>query len=207
MRRVCLRSRIGMRSGSRVARRIEPFCRRSSRKTHRTYAPGIPDRRQKGFCTSIRVMLAVIADHQTKGGERLLLLCLARYAGDDGGRVFPSVETLCADTQQVRRAVQYQLRKLETKGLIERVGATYTGTANYRILLHRLRPAPAQKQAKMGASESAASAPRAPDMSIESSKIRQEPVETAQVKPASSYAVEAVRKLLKNRNSAPQETK
>lgn len=186
------RRRMEARLGNRVVGCAEPFGRRSGNAlAHRSHIPGFPDRRLKGFFTSIKVMLAVIADHQTKGGERLLLLCLARYAGDDGGRVFPSVETLCADSQQVRRAVQYQLRRLEAKGLIERVGATYAGTANYRIVLHRLRPHPAQKLAKVGASESAGSAPRAPDMSIESTSKSQKPLDQPHVK--SHKGAEAMR--------------
>ena len=188
-----------VRLGSRVVGWREPFSRRSGViHAHRSSIPGFPDRRLKGSFTSTRVMLAVIADHQTKGGERLLLLCLARYAGEDGGRVFPSVETLCADTQQVRRAVQYQLRKLEAKGLIERVGATCAGTANYRIVLHRLRPPLAQKLPKVGAFQSATSALRAPDMSRDSSKNNQKPLEESHVKPV-SYAVEMVLRSLKNR--------
>lgn len=194
---------MGVRSGRRVISWREPCSERSGRKTHRTSSPVVQDRFLQGSFTSAKVMLAVIADHQTKGGERLLLLCLARYAGDDGGRVFPSVETLCADSQQVRRAVQYQLRRLEAKGLIERVGATYAGTANYRIVLHRLRPSPAQKPSKVGASESATSAPRAHDISIESSINSQKPLDTPQVKsPKGAEAMRAIEAFLPKFKSA-----
>lgn len=83
-------------------------------------------------------MNAVVEDHQTKGGERLLLLCMARYAADDGNRVFPSVETLATDTQQTRAAVQRQLRSLEKRGFIEAIGRSRHSTVNYRIVVGKL---------------------------------------------------------------------
>jgi hypothetical protein len=117
------------------------------------------------------------------------------------------VETLCADTQQVRRAVQYQLRRLEVKGLIERVGATYAGTANYRIVLHRLRPPLAQKHPKVGAFESGTSALRAPDMSRDSSKNNQKPLEEPHVKsPKGAEALQAIQTFLPKFKSASKPT-
>lgn len=213
MRRVCNRGRIGVRLGSRAVWGTEPCSKRSGRNAHRMYPPVLPDRFLQGFCTSIRVMNAVIADRQTKGGERLLLLCMARYAGDDGSRVFPSVATLAEDTQQTRAAVQRQLRSLAKKRLIVAIGPSWHGPMNYKIAVDKfndgayvVRPSKIV-DAKGGDRESVKGIRRMPDSSTDSSKTRQEPVETTQVKPASSYAVEAVLKLLKNRNSAPQETK
>lgn len=211
MRLRCLFARriMDVRFGRRAVRDVEPCSKRSGNVfAPRIHPLGVQDRFLQGSCTSIRVMLAVIADHQTKGGERLLLLCLARYAGEDGGRVFPSVETLCADTQQVRRAVQYQLRRLEAKGLIERVGATYAGTANYRIVLHRLCPPLAQKQAKVGAFESGTGALRAPDMSRDSSKNNQKPLEEPHVKsPQGEAAMKTIEAFLPKFKSAYREAK
>jgi hypothetical protein len=179
------RRTICVRLGNRVVCWGEPFSRRSGNAlAHRSSSPGFPDRRLKGFCTSIKVMNAVVTDHQTKGGERLLLLCLARYAADDGSRVFPSVATLCDDTQQARRAVQYQLRSLEAKGFLRRVGISQYGTANYVIAVgklktgaHDVRPVPAHLDSQRGANEAQTSAPRSHESLSNSSKNHQEHLE------------------------------
>src|SRR6267154_6144397 len=88
-----------VRLGSRVVGWGEPFSRRSGNDlAHRFLIPGFPDRPLKGFCTSIKVMNAVVESAPVHGGEYLLLLCMARYAADDGSRVFPSVATLAQDS-------------------------------------------------------------------------------------------------------------
>ena len=92
----------------------------------------------RGFTTSIRLLNAVVENAPTKGGEYLLLLCMARYAADDGTRVFPSVSTLAHDSRQSERAVHIQLRSLESKGLIVRVGVSRHSTVNYRIASEKL---------------------------------------------------------------------
>jgi hypothetical protein len=92
----------------------------------------------KGLLLSISLINAVVKFAPVKGGEYLLLLILAKYAGDDGARVFPSVETMAKDTRQDRRAVQKQLRGLESKGLIVNVGESVHGTINYRIVTEKL---------------------------------------------------------------------
>lgn len=199
-----------MRSGSRVGWRVKPFCRRSSRKTHRSHAPGIQDRRQKGFFTSIRVMNAVVADRQTKGGERLLLLCMARYAADDGSRVFPSVATLADDTQQTRAAVQRQLRSLQKKGLISSIGLSWHGPVNYKIAVDKLhggayvvRPSKTL-DAQRGVLQSKKGIRRMPDSSTESPKTRQEPLHKAT--PKGDEALKAIGAYLPQFKSASKES-
>lgn len=91
-----------------------------------------------GNCLSIRLINAVVEKAPVHGGEYLLLICMARYAADDGTRVFPSVGTLARDTRQEERSVHRQLRSLEEKGLIVRVGVSRHSTVNYRIAIEKL---------------------------------------------------------------------
>lgn len=218
MRRVCNEGSIDMRLGNRGVEWREPSSRRSGMSAHRSSTPGFPGRRLEGFCTSIRLINAVVENVQLRGGEYYLLVFMARYAQDDGTQVFPSVARLSHDSRQNERSVRRQLRGLEAKGYIQRVGVSRHNTFNYRIVPERCypqgegvmppvrTPTRAQRPSRAGFdANSGGVAP--PDSSSNSSKTHQELVETTQVKPASSYAVEAVRKLLKNRNSAPQETK
>lgn len=51
---------------------------------------------------------------------RLVLICLANYAGEDGRNAFPSVKRLSEHTGLSRKSVQANLRKLEEIGIIEK---------------------------------------------------------------------------------------
>ena len=67
---------------------------------------------------SIRVMTHVWDCGQYNGSKLLLLLALADFAHDDGGNVYPSVDTLAQKTRCDRRTVQRNLRQLEGEGAI-----------------------------------------------------------------------------------------
>lgn len=203
-----IRRRMKARLGNRVVGLVEPFSWRSGSNAHRSPIPGFPGRRLKGFCTSIRVMNAVVESAPVHGGEYLLLLCMARYAADDGTRVFPSVATLAQDSRQNERTVQKQLRALESKGLIRRCGMSAHGTNNYTVVYTPRPTATPQvpKETSRGALERTTPVLRPSESSSNTSKNRQPPVDTPQVKPVRSYAVEAARKLLKDQ-TAFKETK
>lgn len=69
--------------------------------------------------------------------DKLLLLRLCDYAGDDGSRVFPSVARLAHETSLSERHVQRRLRSLEKAGYISVVRNARGGcrgmTRNYLI--------------------------------------------------------------------------
>jgi hypothetical protein len=198
-----------VRSGRRVISWREPCSERSGSNAHRTSSPVVQDRFLQGSFTSIRLINAVVENVPLRGGEYNLLVFMARYAQDDGTQVFPSVARLAHDSRQNERSVRRQLRGLEAKGYIQRVGVSKHNTFNYRILPERCYPqgeglAPPVKvstraQKPLGAGFGANSGGTAPpDSSSNTSKNRQEHLDTPQVKPV-SYAVEMVLKSLKNR--------
>jgi hypothetical protein len=159
-------------------------------------------------------MNAVVLDHQTKGGERLLLFCLARYAADDGSRVFPSVATLSDETQQTRRAVQYQLRSLEAKGLLKRLGDSDYGTTDYCIAVDKLTGAHDVRPQKRKASAKGAQMPtergalRSPESSSIRQENRQELLATPHVKsPKGVEAMKTIEAFLPKFKSASREAK
>lgn len=79
---------------------------------------------------------AVLRHSKAKGSERLLMLCIANYAGEDGAGAFPSNATLCEDSKLTERAVRYIMRKLEGSGeLGVEKSAGPNGTNKYTILL------------------------------------------------------------------------
>ncbi|RDU99207.1 helix-turn-helix domain-containing protein [Trinickia dinghuensis] len=93
---------------------------------------------------SVKVMTAVFERYPEGGGEMLLALALADHADDDGTHIFPSVQTMAKKTRQSKRAVQYQLEKMQKSGWLILVraarggrpekGATMGGRpAEYRI--------------------------------------------------------------------------
>lgn len=92
----------------------------------------------RGFALSIRLINAVVESAPVHGGEYLLLICMARYAAEDGTKVFPSVGRLAHDTRQEERSIHRQLRSLEDKGLIVRVGISRHSTVNYRVAIEKL---------------------------------------------------------------------
>lgn len=62
---------------------------------------------------------AVLRHSQSKGSARLLLLCIAHHAREDGTNSRPGVEVICAQTKIDRRSVQRLTRKLEASGELE----------------------------------------------------------------------------------------
>jgi hypothetical protein len=79
---------------------------------------------------------AVIRHSKAKGSDRLLLLCIANYAGEDGSGSFPSNYTLCCDSKLTERAVRYILRRLEASGELKtELGRGPNGSNRYSINL------------------------------------------------------------------------
>jgi hypothetical protein len=79
---------------------------------------------------------AVIRHSKSKGSDRLLLLCIANYAGENGAGAFPSNETLCFDSKLTERAVRYILRRLEASGELKTErGRGPNGSNRYTINL------------------------------------------------------------------------
>lgn len=160
---------------------------------------------------SIRLINAVVENAPVHGGEYLLLICMARYAADDGTRVFPSVATLAKDTRQSERAVHLQLRSLEFKGLIVRVGVSRHSTINYRVNLEKLstgdeRPSPPLNDVPP-IPESHARTPerRSPDSLSNSSLNRQKPEIEKQEKfvktEAGTNALRSIQDILKGKTA------
>jgi len=136
-------------SHKRVRRSTRPVRRgRSERVAGLPCSPVCKGHSLRGLSLSIRVLNAIVESAPVHGGEYLLLICMARYAADDGGRVFPSISSLARDTRQSERAVHLQLRSLESKRLISRVGVSKHSTISYQIELGMLstggdeRPSP-----------------------------------------------------------------
>jgi hypothetical protein len=85
---------------------------------------------------SVRIMSEVFTRYPSGGGEMLLALALADHASDDGSRVWPSIPSLAVKTRQSERAVQLQLRKMESCGWLIKVSSKKIGrgqTVEYRI--------------------------------------------------------------------------
>ena len=88
---------------------------------------------------SIHVM-APVFETDLSAMEKLVLLCLADHANDDGANAYPSVNRLSARCSLSRRAVQKILRRLEKREVIILQGGAKGGrerTRNYRISLER----------------------------------------------------------------------
>jgi hypothetical protein len=144
---------------------------------------------------------------------------MARYAQDDGTQVFPSVARLAHDSRQNERSVRRQLRGLEAKGYIQRVGVSKHNTFNYRIIPEKCYPqgeglAPpvkvstrAQKSLKAGfGADSGGAMP--PDSSSNTSKNRQELLEPPHVKSQQGEAaMKAISAYLPKFKSAYKEAK
>lgn len=87
-------------------------------------------------------LVGMVFDHYPNGGSELLLAVkLADNAADDGRHIFPSVETLAAQTRQSARNVQYQLKRMLAMGWLVLVreavgggrGGGYGRPREYRI--------------------------------------------------------------------------
>lgn len=77
-----------------------------------------------------------IVDLEIPTGEKMLLLVMASYADDDGGNIFPLVDSLARKTGQSPRAVHNFRSRLRDRGLIEAVRISGGRTSSeYRITL------------------------------------------------------------------------
>ena len=82
-------------------------------------------------------------------GRKLTLLSLADYASDDGGSVFPSLQTLALKASLSRDQVQRYVRSFIADGLLSVVangkGGHHSNTTVYRVNLDKLRALPPWK--------------------------------------------------------------
>ena len=65
---------------------------------------------------SIKLMTMVFDRYQIGEGEKLVALCLADFASDDGRNIFPSVSTIAKKTCMTERNVQLILKKMQSRG-------------------------------------------------------------------------------------------
>lgn len=63
--------------------------------------------------------MTAVWDDPLPAGQKLVLLCLADHANDDGSNAWPSVERIGRLCSLSSRAVQYHLRELQRTGRIE----------------------------------------------------------------------------------------
>lgn len=92
---------------------------------------------------SIQAMAWAIEQQQiTEPSSRFVLLCLCNYADVTGDAIFPSLARLSRDTGLTPRAVRYQLRKLETAGILIRsnpaIAAARVNRADRRPTCYRV---------------------------------------------------------------------
>jgi hypothetical protein len=66
------------------------------------------------------VAWAIEQQDVTEPVTRLVLICLANYAGSDGNAAYPSLLRLARDSGLSERAIRIHLRKLEAAALIRR---------------------------------------------------------------------------------------
>jgi hypothetical protein len=77
-----------------------------------------------------------VRDHsRARGAARTILFVLATYADRSGGRIHPSLDTICKGAACARKTAVDGLRQLQELGEIERVGRRPSGTWEYRITL------------------------------------------------------------------------
>jgi hypothetical protein len=90
---------------------------------------------------SIRVMTAIWETCLYSGSTLVVLLALADWANDEGGRVFPSLDTLAGKARLSVRGAQLCLRRLQKDGVIRPIGRTNGGrgkVTEYKINLERV---------------------------------------------------------------------
>jgi hypothetical protein len=68
---------------------------------------------------TVRALVWQFYQGQRFGAPRILAIALSDESDDRGGGIFQSVNGLAAKTEQTRRAVQRQLRRLEEVGLLQ----------------------------------------------------------------------------------------
>lgn len=65
---------------------------------------------------SIKLMTMVFDRYQIGEGEKLVALCLADFASDDGKNIFPAIATIAKKTCMTERNVQRVLKKMQSRG-------------------------------------------------------------------------------------------
>jgi len=80
----------------------------------------------------------------TEPTERLVLMCLANYAGEDGANAFPSLRQLMQDTGLSEATVRRHLQRFEQAGVIKRgnqeIAAAYIKRADRRPVVYDITP-------------------------------------------------------------------
>lgn len=64
---------------------------------------------------SVKLMTAVFDRYQIGEGEKLVALCLADFASDDGRNIFPAIATIAKKTCMTERNVQRVLKKMQSR--------------------------------------------------------------------------------------------
>lgn len=99
---------------------------------------------------SVRVIDRVWSCGRYSGGTLIVLLAMADWANDDGGRVFPTVNQLAEKSRMTTRQVRTCIRQLEDDQVIALVNRATgrPGQANeYRIVLSELQQVEAPETA------------------------------------------------------------
>lgn len=89
---------------------------------------------------SIKLM-SLVWDSPLPMTEKFVALALADFADDEGNRIYPSVKTLAVKVGKSERAIQYNLRRLISRGILEAVSGENGGrgnTVHYRMHADRL---------------------------------------------------------------------
>ena len=91
---------------------------------------------------SIKIMTLVWENFKRGGGEKLVLLALADWGGDDGGRIYPSVKSVAAKTNMSERQVQRILATFVGEGILTITGYEHGGRnkpRHYRMNIEALK--------------------------------------------------------------------
>jgi hypothetical protein len=80
---------------------------------------------------TVRALVWQFYQGQRFGAPRILAIALSDESDDRGGGIFQSVNGLAAKTEQTRRAVQRQLRRLEEVGLLQCVEKSPGGPGQF----------------------------------------------------------------------------
>ena len=88
-------------------------------------------------------LMTVVWDSFTRGGaEKLVLLALADWAGDDGGRIYPSIAAIARKTNISERQAQRIMHRLVDDGILTPCGFEKGGrghAVNYRMNIDALK--------------------------------------------------------------------
>lgn len=66
---------------------------------------------------SVKVMSLIWEYYPAGSGELLTALAMGDFANDDGGNIFPALDTLAKKTRQSRSTVKRHIRKMENSGI------------------------------------------------------------------------------------------